>query len=310
MREKSQYLFLENPLVINVTLAKALGLNESIIIQQFSYWLDNNEKSNKNFHDGYYWTYNSYSKWVSNFPFWSESTIKRTILRLEKNGILISANYNTMPIDKTKWYRIDDNRLNESVSIGLLEYKIKEKKKTKNKLSIDQIVQPSGQNDPTRRSKRPNQKGKLTQPYQRLTTETNIKSDEKSSLYLTSKIKEIVEKYYIDINGQKLSWEGKGGQYGKEIKRIVKQAAEGAKFLGKEKDENVMLNIILAKAKSLYLEIGKDSESWIAKQGFTYTTLTSRWNNLKGVTVVKEPDPPYVWPTNEITEPYVIEVDS
>ena len=46
-------------------------------------------------------------------PFWSESTIKRTIKSLEEQGYLLSANYNRLKMDKTKWYSIDYEKLAE-----------------------------------------------------------------------------------------------------------------------------------------------------------------------------------------------------
>ena len=101
----------EKPLVIQPKLAELIGLNESIILQQLHYWL---EKSS-NFKDGYYWVYNTYSDWQEQFPFWTERTIRRTIKKLEDEKIIVSANYNKMKMDKTKWYRIDYNAFDEMV---------------------------------------------------------------------------------------------------------------------------------------------------------------------------------------------------
>ena len=107
-------LFDEYPLIVDRKLAQAIGLNEAIVVQQINYWLYQNRKADRNFHDGRYWTYNSYPKWQEeNFPFWSVSTIKRTFRKLEKKGILKVGNYNKMKIDRTKWYSIDRARLDE-----------------------------------------------------------------------------------------------------------------------------------------------------------------------------------------------------
>jgi len=86
-------------------------LNEAIIIQQIHYWVMQNQKRNINFENGYYWTYSSYEDLHKQFPFWSVRTIKRTIRKLEKEGYLISANFNKNPFDKTKWYRINYEKL-------------------------------------------------------------------------------------------------------------------------------------------------------------------------------------------------------
>lgn len=104
-------------LIINTDLALVLGdLNEAIVLNQLNYWLGINKKAGKNFIDDRYWVYNSYSDWKANdFPYWSEKTIQRTFTRLENKGVVVSANYNKLAIDKTKWYTIDTVRLQELV---------------------------------------------------------------------------------------------------------------------------------------------------------------------------------------------------
>ncbi|AST07817.1 DnaD domain-containing protein [Anoxybacillus flavithermus] len=96
-----KWLVDDDPLFVLPTVAVKLGLNESIFLQQLHYWL---EKSTHTY-DGYTWVYNTYEGWKKQFPFWSESTIRRTIVRLEKKGIVVSR-YRSK-LDKTKWYRID-----------------------------------------------------------------------------------------------------------------------------------------------------------------------------------------------------------
>ena len=98
-----QYLFNENPLVIDRELAAVIGLNEAIILQQMQYWI---KKSEHRF-DNKIWIYNSVSQWKEQFPFWSESTINRTIRNLEEKGLLFTGNYNRDRRDRTKWYSIN-----------------------------------------------------------------------------------------------------------------------------------------------------------------------------------------------------------
>ena len=105
----SKLLINENPIMIQPTLVMKLGLNQAIIIQQVHYWL----LKSPHIKDGKRWIYNTYKDWKQQFPFWSEKTIMRTFLALEKEGYVISANYNRMKIDKTKWYSIDYDKLAE-----------------------------------------------------------------------------------------------------------------------------------------------------------------------------------------------------
>ena len=106
-------LISEPPLQVLPSLAVKCGLNEAIVLQQVHYWLIRST----NIKDGYKWVYNSYPKWQSdNFPFWSIPTIKRAFTKLEKQGYLISSNYNKAGFDKTKWYRINYQKLVTSSS--------------------------------------------------------------------------------------------------------------------------------------------------------------------------------------------------
>lgn len=110
-------LFDEHPLVLQPKLAKIIGLNEAIILQQLNYWL---KRSNK-FIDGHVWIYNTYSDWQEQFPFFSKSTIRRTISSLEEAGIIITANYNKAGFDKTKWYSIDENALTAKIDSACVQ---------------------------------------------------------------------------------------------------------------------------------------------------------------------------------------------
>ena len=115
-----EYVVKERPLIVLPKLATAIGLNEAIVVQQVRYWTEKFEdlKSNKHYHDGYWWVWNSVHDWRTNFPFWSERTIKRTlkamrepIAKSEKHigrePLLVVGNYNSKGYDRTLWYRVD-----------------------------------------------------------------------------------------------------------------------------------------------------------------------------------------------------------
>jgi DnaD/phage-associated family protein len=106
---QTKILFDEQPLVIAPSLAELVGLNESIILQQLHYWLNKNPKEI----DGRKWIYNTYDDWKKQFPFWSISTIRRIITTLENLGIILTGNYNQRKFDKTKWYSLDYEKLEE-----------------------------------------------------------------------------------------------------------------------------------------------------------------------------------------------------
>lgn len=109
MLRNSSLLLDERPLVIMPKLACIIGLNEAIVLQQVHYMLQNNKLGKKV--NGRRWIYNSYQKWQEVFPFLSERTIQRVFLHLEKEGLLLAGQYNAMASDRTKWYSVDYDAL-------------------------------------------------------------------------------------------------------------------------------------------------------------------------------------------------------
>ncbi|TQR29421.1 DnaD domain-containing protein [Brevibacillus brevis] len=132
----------EQPLVIIPELARLIGLNEAVVLQQLHYWL----RISQHYHDGRHWVYNTYKKWQEQFPFWSEITIRRIFTGLEKQGLLISANYNEMRADNTKWYSIDYEKLQG-------------------------VIRPPDQNDQAMRSDRSGEPINMIKPIPEITTE-------------------------------------------------------------------------------------------------------------------------------------------
>ncbi|MBT2690131.1 conserved phage C-terminal domain-containing protein [Bacillus sp. ISL-47] len=111
----SNLLINENPVLILPSLAEKLGLNEAVLLQQMHFWL----RISRHKKEGRMWIYNTYKDWQKQMPFWSNATIGRTIRSLEEKGLLISGNFNASKMDKTKWYTIDYQKLEEwSASFG------------------------------------------------------------------------------------------------------------------------------------------------------------------------------------------------
>lgn len=108
----SNLLLDDRPLVIQPKLAELLGdLDEAVILQQIHYWLE----KRLNIKDGYSWIYNSVKDWNKQFKWLSEPTLKRKFKSLEDKGLLITGNYNKAKFDRTKWYRIDYDALDEMI---------------------------------------------------------------------------------------------------------------------------------------------------------------------------------------------------
>ncbi|WP_428910813.1 conserved phage C-terminal domain-containing protein [Niallia sp. Krafla_26] len=170
----SKLLIEDNPMIILPSLAKKIGLNQAIVIQQFHYWL----VSSKHTIDGRKWIYNSYKKWEEQFVFWSGKTIERTIRSLEEQGYLQSANYNRSKQDKTKWYTINYAKLaelDEHVEENLSSSKgqIAELDEAICTIKIDNTVDATGLMDVAQQTDCLTESDSLQQPLPEIISETN-----------------------------------------------------------------------------------------------------------------------------------------
>ena len=104
----TKLLVAEYPLIVLPSLAKAIGLHEALILQQIHSWLCNEHAQER---EEKRWVYNSYTSWQKQFPFLSTGQITRTIRHLESLGLLLTAKFNALAIDQTKWYTIDYHAL-------------------------------------------------------------------------------------------------------------------------------------------------------------------------------------------------------
>ena len=92
----------------DVDLAVRYGFPEAIILNHFEYWIELNEKNEKNFFDGYYWTFNSMKAMCEIFPYLSEKKIRNALKHLQDEGLIITGNYNKSSYDRTLWYAVTE----------------------------------------------------------------------------------------------------------------------------------------------------------------------------------------------------------
>ena len=99
-------LFNRKPIVINAELADRIGLNEAIVLQQLNYWIQDSTAGEV--HDGRKWVYNTFEEWQrDNFPFWSVDTIKRTLTKLKRLGLVDVKQLRKSKHDHTNFYTIE-----------------------------------------------------------------------------------------------------------------------------------------------------------------------------------------------------------
>jgi hypothetical protein len=161
----------EYPLMVLPTFAKKIGLKNAIFVQQIHFLTQTKQQNNDIYthKDGYMWVYNTLDEWQENyFSFISKRTLKRVIKKCEDKGYIISTSkYNKSKYDKTKWYRINYEKIAELQDIIQQEIEDKKqkslekakKKKTKKEKQVKKMKklqfdsenndlewEPSGQN--------------------------------------------------------------------------------------------------------------------------------------------------------------------
>ncbi len=93
-------------------IAEQFGLNEAVFIHNIFFWINNNKANNRNQFEGRFWTYNTKRAFVNQFPFWTYEQIKKIIVNLSENGVLLMSNFNENKWDKTIWYSLSDEVVN------------------------------------------------------------------------------------------------------------------------------------------------------------------------------------------------------
>jgi len=100
----SSLVIADYPLQVLPKLAKAIGLNQAIFVQQLHYWLN----SSQHFYDESYWVYNTLDGWQEQLFFWSKKTVQRVIENSRKIDVVITTKkYNTAQTDHKLWYTLN-----------------------------------------------------------------------------------------------------------------------------------------------------------------------------------------------------------
>jgi len=98
-------------------LAVEIGLNESIMLLQIAFWIN----QSSNLRDGQWWTYQSVRDMQQKaFPYWSLATINRTVAALEAAGFICVGNYNAAKFDRTRWLALNPEALAHLTSVKVV----------------------------------------------------------------------------------------------------------------------------------------------------------------------------------------------
>lgn len=88
------------------------NINKAMVVQHIHYWCERSEEagSEHKFNEGHYWTYNTFEELAEMLPI-GITTIKKVIKELERDGYIFSSNFNKKKFDRTKWYRVNYEKL-------------------------------------------------------------------------------------------------------------------------------------------------------------------------------------------------------
>ena len=87
-------------------IAQQVGVNAAVIYQNIRWWCEKNAANEKNVIDGHVWSYNSVRAFTRLFPYLTAKQVRTALEILEDEGLILVANYNADPRDRTKWYAV------------------------------------------------------------------------------------------------------------------------------------------------------------------------------------------------------------
>jgi hypothetical protein len=104
----NSYALEKNPLLVPPQIARAIGMNGAVVLNQIHYWL---EKGAGTVIDGARWIYNTIKEWAEQLQCLSFNQVRRAIELLEDLQIVKSCKPWKSRWDHRKAYRIDYERL-------------------------------------------------------------------------------------------------------------------------------------------------------------------------------------------------------
>lgn len=155
-------------------LAIEIGLEEGIMLTHLNYWIEHNKANNTNYHDGYYWTYNSTSALADLFPIWNAKKIERILKSLLDQDLLKTGNYNKSTYDRTKWYALTEKA---EALLNNTPIQNKEIDKTNMHNALDKNAKSIGQNVKIHSTEMSNGLVENVEPIPEYNTENNTEEE-------------------------------------------------------------------------------------------------------------------------------------
>ena len=100
----------ERHLFVSPNLAARIGVEEALLLQLLHYHLETQGVEK----EGHIWYRQTYQAWAKQCFYWDITKVKRLLTKLERFQIIVSSNkFNRFYTDRSKWYRIDYEKIDE-----------------------------------------------------------------------------------------------------------------------------------------------------------------------------------------------------
>ena len=95
----------------NVGIAKEVGVNAAIVLENICFWVQKNGASGEHVYDGKPWTFSTRSDWTKLFPYLTANQVQTAVAKLKDSGFIEIGHYSTSPFDRTNWYTVTDKTI-------------------------------------------------------------------------------------------------------------------------------------------------------------------------------------------------------
>lgn len=89
-------------------VARQLGMPAAVVFQNLVFWIGENKKHGRNYHDGRYWTYNSLREYAEKFDYLTEKQIRTALEKLVAAGLIIKGRHHHDRFNRRNWYALGD----------------------------------------------------------------------------------------------------------------------------------------------------------------------------------------------------------
>lgn len=95
-----------HPMVYQPQLAKLIGLQQAVVLQQIHYWTNPHDGRASKHHDGFAWVYKTNEELGEEVGL-SKYQTRRALVELKQNGLVVAIHNPHWKMDHTLWLRID-----------------------------------------------------------------------------------------------------------------------------------------------------------------------------------------------------------